>query len=71
MARDFAEREIRPIAEKRDRSENLLKDFPWDMVKVEFHDVEMYPKPVQKPYPAIWAGRTSLRAASPAARRCS
>jgi len=33
MARDFAEREIRPIAEKLDRSENLLKDFPWDMVK--------------------------------------
>src|SRR3989338_5925562 len=33
MARDFAEKEIRPIAEKLDRSENLLKDFPWDMVK--------------------------------------
>jgi alkylation response protein AidB-like acyl-CoA dehydrogenase len=33
MARDFAEREIRPIAEKLDRSENLLQDFPWDMIK--------------------------------------
>ena len=33
MARDFAEREIRPIAEKLDRSENLLQDFPWDMLK--------------------------------------
>ncbi|MBI4527100.1 MAG: acyl-CoA dehydrogenase family protein [Deltaproteobacteria bacterium] len=33
MAREFAEREIRPIAEKLDRSENLLQDFPWDMIK--------------------------------------
>ncbi len=30
MARDFAEKEIRPIAGKLDRSENLLQDFPWD-----------------------------------------
>ena len=33
MARDFAEKEIRPIAEKLDRSENLLQDYPWDMIK--------------------------------------
>jgi alkylation response protein AidB-like acyl-CoA dehydrogenase len=33
MARDFSEKEIRPIAEKLDRSENLLADFPWDMVR--------------------------------------
>ena len=33
MARDFAEKEIRPIAEKLDRSQNLLQDFPWDMIK--------------------------------------
>jgi len=33
MAREFAEREIRPIAEKLDRSENLLQSFPWDMIK--------------------------------------
>ena len=33
MARDFAEKEIRPIAEKLDRSENLLADFPWELVK--------------------------------------
>ena len=28
MARDFSEKEIRPIAERLDRSENLLADFP-------------------------------------------
>src|SRR3989304_3770158 len=33
MARDFAEKEIRPIAEKLDRSQNLLQDFPWEMIK--------------------------------------
>jgi acyl-CoA dehydrogenase len=33
MARDFAEKEIRPIAETLDRSQNLLQDFPWDMIK--------------------------------------
>src|ERR1035437_7636481 len=33
IARDFAEHEIRPIAEKLDRSENLLADFPWEMVR--------------------------------------
>lgn len=33
IARDFSEREIRPIAAKLDRSENLLADFPWDMVR--------------------------------------
>jgi len=33
IARDFSEQEIRPIAEKLDRSENLLADFPWEMVR--------------------------------------
>ena len=33
IAHDFSEQEIRPIAEKLDRSENLLADFPWDMIK--------------------------------------
>ncbi|MBI2367246.1 MAG: acyl-CoA/acyl-ACP dehydrogenase [Deltaproteobacteria bacterium] len=33
MARDFAEKEIRPIAEKLDKSQNLLQDFPWEMIK--------------------------------------
>ena len=33
IARDFSEQEIRPIAERLDRSENLLADFPWDMIK--------------------------------------
>jgi len=33
MARDFSEKEIRPIAERLDRSENLLADFPWEMVR--------------------------------------
>lgn len=33
MAREFAEKEIRPIAEKLDRSQNLLQDFPWEMIK--------------------------------------
>jgi len=33
IARDFSEREIRPIADKLDRSENLLADFPWEMVR--------------------------------------
>ena len=33
IARDFSEREIRPIAERLDQSENLLADFPWDLVK--------------------------------------
>ena len=33
VAHDFSEQEIRPIAEKLDRSENLLADFPWDMIK--------------------------------------
>ena len=32
-ARKFAENEIRPIAEKLDRSQNLLQDFPWEMVR--------------------------------------
>lgn len=33
MARKFAEREIRPIAEKLDRSQHLLDDFPWSLVQ--------------------------------------
>ncbi len=33
VARDFSENEIRPIAEKLDRSENLVADFPWDMIR--------------------------------------
>ena len=33
MARDFAEKEIRPIAEKLDKSQDLLQDFPWEMIK--------------------------------------
>ena len=33
MARKFAEREIRPIAEGLDRSQHLLEDFPWALVK--------------------------------------
>ncbi len=33
MARKFAEREIRPIAEKLDRSQHLLEDFPWSLVQ--------------------------------------
>jgi len=33
IARDFSEQEIRPIAEKLDRSENLLADFPWEMIR--------------------------------------
>ena len=33
IARDFSEQEIRPIAERLDRSENLLADFPWDMIR--------------------------------------
>ncbi len=33
IARDFSAKEIRPIAGKLDRSENLLADFPWDMIK--------------------------------------
>jgi alkylation response protein AidB-like acyl-CoA dehydrogenase len=33
MARKFAEREIRPIAEKLDRSQHLLEDFPWALVQ--------------------------------------
>lgn len=33
IARDFAEGEIRPIAERLDKSENLLADFPWEMIK--------------------------------------
>ena len=33
MARKFADREIQPIAEKLDRSQHLLEDFPWDVVR--------------------------------------
>ena len=33
MAREFAEREIRPIAERLDRSRDLLQDFPWPLVQ--------------------------------------
>ncbi len=33
MARKFAEHEIAPIAEKLDRSQNLLQDFPWDLLR--------------------------------------
>src|SRR4030067_1515550 len=33
IAHDFSEKEIRPIAGKLDRAEDLLADFPWDMVK--------------------------------------
>ena len=33
MARKFAEREIRPIAERLDRSQHLLEDFPWSLVQ--------------------------------------
>ncbi|MBI2319794.1 MAG: acyl-CoA dehydrogenase, partial [Betaproteobacteria bacterium] len=32
-AREFSEGEIRPVAERLDRSENLLADFPWDLIK--------------------------------------
>ncbi|MBI2959340.1 MAG: acyl-CoA dehydrogenase, partial [Betaproteobacteria bacterium] len=32
-AREFSESEIRPVAERLDRSENLLADFPWDLIK--------------------------------------
>ena len=32
-ARKFAEREIRPIAERLDRSQHLLEDFPWSLVQ--------------------------------------
>ncbi|HLC26628.1 MAG TPA: TIGR03619 family F420-dependent LLM class oxidoreductase [bacterium] len=35
---------------------------------VEFTDVEMYPKPVQKPHPPIWIGGTSMKAVNRAAR---
>ena len=33
MARKFADREIQPIAEKLDRSQNLFEDFPWQLVQ--------------------------------------
>jgi len=33
IAHDFSEEEIRPIAGKLDRSENLVADFPWDMIR--------------------------------------
>src|SRR3972149_7725156 len=33
MARKFAEREIRPIAEGLDRSQHLIEDFPWSLVQ--------------------------------------
>lgn len=33
IAHDFSEQEIRPIAGMLDRSENLLEDFPWEMIK--------------------------------------
>jgi alkylation response protein AidB-like acyl-CoA dehydrogenase len=33
VAREFAENEIRPIAEKLDRSRQLLQDFPWALVR--------------------------------------
>ena len=33
VAKKFAEKEIAPIAEKLDKSQNLLQDFPWDMVR--------------------------------------
>jgi len=33
IAHDFSEKEIRPIAEKLDRSEDLLADFPWEMIR--------------------------------------
>lgn len=33
IAFDFSEREIRPIAERLDKSEDLLADFPWEMIK--------------------------------------
>ena len=33
IAHDFSEKEIRPIAGTLDRSEDLLADFPWDMIK--------------------------------------
>lgn len=33
LARDFGESEIRPIAEKLDRSRQLLEDFPWVLVR--------------------------------------
>ncbi len=33
MARKFAEHEIAPIAEKLDRSQRPLEDFPWDLVR--------------------------------------
>lgn len=35
---------------------------------IEFSDVEMFPKPVQKPHPPIWIGGTSLHAVNRAAR---
>ncbi len=33
IAREFSEQEIRPLADRLDRSENLLEDFPWDMIR--------------------------------------
>ena len=33
IAHDFSEQEIRPIAERLDRSESLLADFPWEMIR--------------------------------------
>lgn len=33
MAREFAEGEIRPIAEKLDQTQHLLEDFPWSLVR--------------------------------------
>lgn len=33
MAREFADGEIRPIAERLDRSQQLFQDFPWALVK--------------------------------------
>lgn len=33
IAHDFSEQEIRPIAGKLDQSENLLADFPWEMIR--------------------------------------
>lgn len=35
---------------------------------IEFHDVEMFPKPVQKPHPPIWIGGLSMHAVNRAAR---
>lgn len=33
IAREFSEKEIRPVAEKLDKSEDLFADFPWDMIR--------------------------------------